>query len=205
MTEDVPQRAIPKQAVVSADVTVEDRDYFATARSSAFMSLILMLIVLGFLLGWHAVNPKALGPVPEVLAIVLTLFATTQADRIERPDRSTLRGQLFAMGNWLIGASVLPAITFAVALGFERAKRGRLRWAGRLHGAPVFLLGLMRRWPLMPTAGRIRQNAASCRPRRQITVISRHCGAILAGHDSRGPDDRPEGVRIRHLEESRPE
>ncbi len=61
ITEDVPQRAIPRQATVSADVTVEDRDYFATARSSATMSLILMLIVLGFLLGWHAVNPKAPG------------------------------------------------------------------------------------------------------------------------------------------------
>ena len=57
ITEDVPQRAIPRQATVSAEVTVEDRDYFATARSSATMSLVLMLIVLGFLLGWHAINP----------------------------------------------------------------------------------------------------------------------------------------------------
>ena len=141
ITEDVPQRAIPKQATVSADVQVEDRDYFATARSSAFMSLILMLIVLGFLLGWHAVNPHATGPAAEVLAIVLTLFATTQADRIERPDRSTLRGRLYTIGNWLIAASVLPALTLAIALGFQASGPAAYYWAVRLRRSAVVPAG----------------------------------------------------------------
>jgi hypothetical protein len=149
--EDVPQRAIPKRATISADVTVEDRDYFATARSSAFMSLVLMLVVLGFLLGWNAVNPKAMGPVPEVLAIVLTLFATTQADRIERPDRSTLRGRLYTIGNWLIAASVLPALTLAIALGFEARGATADYWAVGCVVAQVCLLVPMQNWPLVPT------------------------------------------------------
>ena len=152
ITEDVAQRAIPKQATVSADVRVEDRDYFATARSSAFMSLILMLIVLGFLLGWHAANPHATGPASEVLAIVLTLFATTQADRIERPDRSTLRGRLYTIGNWLIAASVLPALTLAIALGFQVAGPTAYYWAGGCVGAQLYLLGVMGSWPLLPPA-----------------------------------------------------
>ena len=150
ITEDVPQRAIPKQAVVSADVTVEDRDYFATARSSATMSLILMLIVLGFLLGWHAVNPKAPGPAAEVLAIVLTLFATTQADRIERPDRSTLRGRLYTIGNWLIAASVLPALTLAIALGFQARGTAADYWAIGCVAAQFYLLLVMQSRPLIP-------------------------------------------------------
>jgi hypothetical protein len=152
ITEDVPQRAIPKRATVFANVTVEDREYFATARSSAFMSLVLMLIVLGFLLGWHAVNPKAMGPMPEVLAIVLTLFATTQADRIERPDRSTLRGRLYTIGNWLIAASVLPALTLAIALGFEARGPAAYYWTCGCIGAQLYLLGVMQSWPLVPTA-----------------------------------------------------
>jgi hypothetical protein len=155
MIESVSQRAIPKRATVSVDVTVEDRDYFATARSPAFMSLILMLGVLGFLLGWHAVNPNASGPAPEVLAIVLTLFATTQADRIERPDRSTLRGRLHTFGNWLIAASMLPALTLAIALGFEARGVAAYYWAAGCVGAQLCLVLIMQNGPLVP-AGRYR-------------------------------------------------
>jgi len=110
-----------------------------------------MLVVLGFLLGWNAVNPKAMGPVPEVLAIVLTLFATTQADRIERPDRSTLRGRLYTIGNWLIAASVLPALTLAIALGFEARGATADYWAVGCVVAQVCLLVPMQNWPLVPT------------------------------------------------------
>jgi hypothetical protein len=155
MIEDISQRATPRRATVSADVTVEDRDYFATARSSAFMSLILMLGVFAFLLGWHSVNPKASGPVPEVLAIVLTLFATTQAGRIELPDRSTLRGRLYTIGNWLTAASMLPALTLAIALGFEAHGATAYYWAGGCVGAQLYLLLLMQSGPLVP-AGRFR-------------------------------------------------
>jgi hypothetical protein len=151
LTEDVLQRAIPKRATVSADVTVDDLEYFATAGSSASMSLILMVIVLGFLLAWHAVNAGASGPTPEVLAIVLTLFATIQADRIGRPDRSTLRGRLYTIGNWLIAASVLPSLTLAIALGFQAQGPAAYYWALGCVGAQLYLLGVLQDWPLART------------------------------------------------------
>ena len=81
MIEDISQRAVPRQAKIYVDVTVDDRDYFSIARSSAFMSLILMAGVLCFLLFWPEGSPK-----PEVLAIVLTLFAVVRPpDRASRP------------------------------------------------------------------------------------------------------------------------
>jgi hypothetical protein len=149
--EDPSHRATPEHATVYVDVTVDDLDYFSTARSSAFMSLILMVSVLSFLVGWHLVNPKASGPTTEVLAIVLTLFATIQADRIERPDRSTLRGRLFAIGSWLVAGSVLPSLTLAVALGFQSQGRAAYLWASGCIAAQLCLLLLMRRGPLTPT------------------------------------------------------
>lgn len=149
MIEDIPQRAIPRTATVYVDVAVNDRDYFSSARSSATMSLILMIGVLAFLICWPIVNPKASAPTPEVLAIVLTLFATVQADRIERPDRSTLRGRLFALGNWLIAASVLPAITLAVALAFQTHGQAADRWAAGCVAVQAVFLASMRGGPLM--------------------------------------------------------
>jgi hypothetical protein len=148
MIEDTPQRANPRRATVSIDVIIDDRDYFSTARYSAFMSLILMLGVLCFLAFWP-VDPKAAAPAPEVLAIVLTLFVTIQADRIERPDRSTLRGQLFALGNWLIAASVLPAVTLALALAFQTHGHLADFWAVGCVGAQLLFLALMWHGPLM--------------------------------------------------------
>jgi hypothetical protein len=154
VTEDVLQRAIPKRATVSADVAIDERDRFATARSSApaLLSAALMIIVLLFLLGWHAVRPNAPGPVSEVLAIVLTLFAATQADRIERPDRSTLRGRLSTIGNLMIAASVLPALTLAIALGFQASGPAADYWAVGCIGAQLYFFGLMQSWPLVPIA-----------------------------------------------------
>jgi hypothetical protein len=151
MIEDVSQRATPKTAKISVGVTVDDRDYFSTARSSAVMTLILMCGVLCFLVFWPVVNPRASLPSPEVLAIVLTLFATIQADRIERPDRSTLRGQLFAMGSWLIGASVLPSLALALALGFQTRGLPAALWASGCILAQLLLLVLMKRGPLTPS------------------------------------------------------
>ena len=151
MIEDVSQRAIPRSSRFYVDVIVDDHDYFSTARSSAVMSLILMIGVLCFLFFWPVVNPKAAAPAPEVLAIVLTLFATVQADRIERPDRSTLRGRLFAFGNWLIAASMLPAITLAVALAFKTEGRTAEFWAEGCIGAQIAFLLLMWHGPLMST------------------------------------------------------
>lgn len=151
MIEDVPQRATPRRARVYADVTVDDRDYFSTARSSALMSLILMCGVLCLQVFWPVVDPNAKPPAPEVLAIVITLFATIQANRIERPDRSTLRGQLFAMGSWLIGASVLPSLALALAFGFGTSGVPADLWAGGCILTQLLLLVLMKRGPLTPT------------------------------------------------------
>jgi hypothetical protein len=153
--ENVSQRAIPKRAAIYVDLKVDDRDYFSTARSSAFMSLILMLGVLAFLVFWRfkpgsgAANE---GPAPEVLAIVLTLFVTIQAERIERPDRSTLRGQLFAMRNWLIAASVLPAITLALALAFRAEGLTAQLWAAGCIFVQLVFLSLMWLRPRMSNA-----------------------------------------------------
>lgn len=151
MIEDVSQRAIPGNARFYVDVVVDDHGYFSTARSSAVMSLILMIGVLCFLFFWPIAKTGVATPAPEVLAIVLTLFATVQADRIERPDRSTLRGRLFAFGNWLIAASMLPAITLAVALAFQAHGRTAEFWAEGCIAAQIAFLLLMWHGPLMST------------------------------------------------------
>jgi hypothetical protein len=149
MIEDPSQRANPEHARVHVDVTVDDLDYFSVARASSGMSLILMLVVLCFLIGWHLANP-AESPVPEVLAIVLTLFAAIQAGRIERPDRSTLYGLLSAIGNWLIAASIFPSVILAVALAFSPRGWAAALWAGACIGLQLLLLGFMWRGPLTP-------------------------------------------------------
>ena len=165
MIEDVTKRATPERATLYVDIKVDDREYFSTARASTLMSLILMVAVLCFLFGWHFVRPF-IAPTPEVLAIVLTLFATIQASRIERPDRSTLRGQLYAFGNWLIAASMLPAVTLAVALAFafRQGSWAAIYWTA---GAVLFqaaLLALMWHGPLTP----IDASSVAIRGRRSV-------------------------------------
>ena len=136
---------------------------------------------------------------------MLTLFATTQADRIERPDRSTLRGRLYTIGNWLIAASVLPALTLAIALGFQARGHG-----GRLLGHRL------RRRAVVPAAGHAELAAhpgRMARVRPAARAVDRDSGLpalrgaaqrLLAGHHGRGPDDRPQGVRVRRLAEGGP-
>ena len=165
MIEDVAKRATPKRATIYVDVKVDDREYFSTARASTLMNLILMVVVLFFLFGWHFVRPD-ISPAPEVVAIVLTLFAAILATQIERPDRSTLRGQLYAFGNWLIAASMLPAVTLAIALAFAFRRGG---WAAIFWtvGAVVFqasLFALMRYGPLTP----IGPSSADARGKRSV-------------------------------------
>ena len=117
--EDVAQRATPESAVIYADVHVDDRGYLADARASALMSLLLISRSAGHSSSSGIFANGEAGPHPEVLAIVLVLFVTVQAGRIERPDRSTLRGQLSGTGSLLIAASVFPAAMLAVALAFD--------------------------------------------------------------------------------------
>lgn len=149
MIEDVSQRAIPREARITVDVTLDDRDYFAVARSSARMSLLLMAGVLFFLVGWTLVNPRALRSA-EVLAIVLTLFATIQASRIERPDRSTLRGELSAIGSWLIAGSMLPPLMLAVVFAFTPAAWVAAIWAFASIVVQMALRFFMKHGPLTP-------------------------------------------------------
>ena len=167
------QRATPQRAKVYVDVTVDDRDYFSIARSSTAMSLILMVVVLCFLIGWRLVN-RAVVPAPEVLAIVLTLFAAIQAGRIELPDRSTLHGQLSAIGNWLIAVSTFPALILAVALAFRPNGWVAADWAVGCIGLQLVLLVFMWRGPLTPRGSpRVGQ-------RRSFTTMSPDYGHFEA-------------------------
>ena len=139
MIEDVAQRATPETAVFDADVRVADREYFSITRTSAKMSLILMMGILFALIVWHYFSPNSPGSSlhPEVLAIVLTLFATIQAARVERPDRSTLQGELSASGTGMLAASMLPPVALAVALGLmTQATSRRAIPHGATQGSP---------------------------------------------------------------------
>jgi hypothetical protein len=147
--EDVSQRAIPTEARITVDVMLDDRDYFAVARSSARMSLVLMVGVLLFLVGWALVNPDKMRSA-EVLAIVLTLFATIQASRIERPDRSTLRGELSAIGSWLIAGSMLPPLMLAVVFAFDPAAWVAAIWAAASIVLQMAVRFFMKHGPLTP-------------------------------------------------------
>jgi hypothetical protein len=150
MIEDVAQRATPKEgeAVIHADVRVADRQYFSITRTSAKMSLIVMTGILVALIGWHFISPKSSESSlhPEVLAIVLTLFATIQAGRVERPDRSTLQGELSASGTGMLAASMLPPVALAVALAFQPAALVGSAWALVFIAVQASFLALMRWW-----------------------------------------------------------
>jgi hypothetical protein len=125
MIEDVSQRTPPVQARMQVRVAVTDTGYLSTARLCGRMSALMILLVLGFFLYQrvhHVVGDKAS---PEVLAFVLTLFSAVQAGRIERSDRSTMRGLLAQRGSWLVLISVLPTVILAVALAFS----GTVGWA----------------------------------------------------------------------------
>jgi hypothetical protein len=154
MIEDVTQRATPEKAVIHADVRVADREYFSITRTSARMSLIVMTGILIALIGWHIISPKTESSLhPEVLAIVLTLFATIQAGRIERPDRSTLQGQLSSSGTGMLAASMLPPVALAIGLAFQPAVLAASIWAAVCIAVQAIFLILMRWWWGPPTVG----------------------------------------------------
>jgi hypothetical protein len=125
MIEDASQRTPPVQARMQMRVAVTDTGYLSTARLCGRMSALMILLVLGFFLyqrGHHVIGEQAS---PEVLAFVLTLFSAVQAGRIERSDRSTMRGLLAQRGSWLVLISVLPTVILAIALAFS----GTVSWA----------------------------------------------------------------------------
>lgn len=131
MIDDPSSRAAPAEARIHVHVAVSDAQSFSIAMFSGWMSMLLMVVALVLL--W--ISEKLFGirnqeqVSPEVLAIVLTLFAAIQAGRIERPDRSTLRGMLSANSNGFIVLSILPAVVLAVALAFSRTGWWPFAWA----------------------------------------------------------------------------
>jgi hypothetical protein len=148
MIEDVAQRATPETAVIHADVRVADREYFSITRTSAKLSLLVMTGILIAIISWHFISPKSSESSlhPEVLAIVLTLFATIQASRVERPDRSTLQGELSASGTGMLAASMLPPVALAVALAFQPTALVASSWALVFIAVQMSFLVLMRWW-----------------------------------------------------------
>ena len=139
MIEDVSKRGAPYQARIGVQVAVTDAEYFSVARFSGWMSVMLMSVVFAFFLIGR-LSGIASGQVSaEVLAFVLTLFAAVQAGRMERPDRSTLRGLLAQASNLLIGILILPTVVLAVALAFSRGLLWVACWA---LGAIAFQLVL---------------------------------------------------------------
>ena len=127
MAEETSKRASPAQAWIQVDVGIAHEQFFSAALLAGTMSVLIMLIVLGFFLyslvshgGGHAPH-IANTPSPEVLAAALTLFTAVQAGRIEPADQSTLRGLLSALGWLVIAASLMPTIVLAVAIAFNES------------------------------------------------------------------------------------
>ncbi len=143
MIEDVSKRAAPTDAKVHIHVAVTDAEHFSIAKFTGRMNTLLIgVVIFFFLLG------KILGigddqVSAEVLAFVLTLFSAIQATRIERPDRSTLRGLLSLAGNGLIVTSILPTVILAVALAFSRTWPWPIVWAVGCIGLQLLLQVLL--------------------------------------------------------------
>ena len=150
MIEDVYQRATPERAKIHADIVVTDSEYFSIARFSGRLSLLLMTVVLAFLAISQLTKHGAILS-PEVLAIVLTIISAIQAGQMKGPDRSTMCGLLSSAGNWLIAASILPAVILAVALAFSRGGWVPTIWAGICVGLQLLFQLAMLRGPLTPT------------------------------------------------------
>ena len=145
MIEDASKRASPRKAKIHVHVAVTDAESFSIARFSGWMSALLMTVVLGvFLLSEKFFKFSEKDVSAEVLAIVLTLFSAIQAGRIERSDRSTVRGRLAVAGNKLIVASILPAVVLAVALAFSRGATWAVLWAAGCVGVQLIVQGLLR-------------------------------------------------------------
>lgn len=150
LVEDVVQRAAPTRATMGVHLAVTDARYFSAAAMSGWMSALLMSVVLGFFAAQSALHVAGGHVSAEVLALVLTLFCAVQAGRIERPDRSTMRGLLVPAGNPLIVASILPPVVLAVALAFSQSTAWALTWSAACIAGQSLLLFLQ--WLLLSRA-----------------------------------------------------
>ena len=171
MIEDASQRAAPTEARMQVHIAVTDSEYFSTSQFSGWMSILLMLVVLAFFIAGRAHHLDGSQVSAEVLAFVLTLFSAIQVGRIERPDRSTVRGMLAPAGNPLIIASILPTVILAVALAFSCVAAWAITWAGICSGSQLLLLRL---WFLMRrrALARGRQPTAGEQPHSGLTLYT---------------------------------
>ena len=144
MIEGVSQRGAPYQATIRVQVAVTDSEYFSVARFAGSMSLLLMSVVFAFFLIGRVSGITSDQVSAEVLAFVLTLFSAVQAGRMERPDRSTLRGLLAQASNLLIGILIVPTVVLAVALAFSRGFAWVASWALGCIAFQLFLQLLLR-------------------------------------------------------------
>ena len=178
MIDDRFSRAAPVDGRIHLHVAVTDAQPVGIATFSGWMSLLFMTVVLALLV----VSEKlfklgSLQVSPEVLAIVLTLFAAIQAGRIERPDASALRGYLAANSNALIVLSILPAVIFAVALAFAQTGWWPFAWAGGCIAAQLALQVLMR------------LRAQSARNRSDERTTASAAGELVLSTDSSAHED----------------
>lgn len=171
MIEDASQRAAPTEARIHVHVAVTDSVYFSTARLSGWMSTLLMTVVLVFFLFGQALSISSEQVSAEVLAFVLTLFSAVQAGRLERADRSTIRGLLAPAGNPLILASILPTVVLAVALAFSRSAEWATAWAVACIAGQQLLLWWQ--WLLLRRAlARGIQRADGVQPRSSLVLYT---------------------------------
>ncbi len=144
--DDVPQRSAAFSARMEVRIAVTDSTYYSTARLAGWINTVLMAVELLFFplarrLGFAQLQVSA-----EVLAFVLTLFSAIQLGRIERPDRSAVRGVLVPSGNPLIVAAILPSVVLAVAIAFSRSLTWVMTWAGACIVLQLFGLWVTWRW-----------------------------------------------------------
>lgn len=171
MIEDASQRAAPTEARIHVHVAVTDSVYFSTARLSGWMSTLLMTVVLVFFLFGQALSIGSEQVSAEVLAFVLTLFSAVQVGRLERADRSTMRGLLAPAGNPLILASILPTVVLAVALAFSRSAGWATAWAVACIAGQQLLLWWQ--WLLLRRAlARGIQRADGVQPRSSLVLYT---------------------------------
>ncbi len=172
--EDASKRAVPAEARMQVHLAVTDSEYVSTATLTGWMNTLLMAVVFALFASERQLGlASRLLYSPGVLAFVLTLFAAIQAGRIERPDRSTLRGLLLPAGNPLIVLSILPPVVLTSALAFTPSTTKAVIWAGGSMGAQLVLLSVQRLllWRAF-ARGRQRDVTASPAPRTGLVFYT---------------------------------
>lgn len=141
--DDFWQRSEVATARMEVRIAVTDSAYFSAALLTGWINTLLMLVELLFFPFAYKLGLLGQQVSAEVLALVLTLFSAIQLGRIERPDRSAVRGVLVPSGNPLIVGAILPTVFLAVAVAFSRSLTWIMTWAGVCLAFQLFELWLM--------------------------------------------------------------